>query len=100
MFAHQSALSGEVRVNLDRANLNWLLEETVPGVRVRTFIGLLGLPREDVSVQAACRAVTQTLPAALDLAWMESKGLPLLYSHRAGGVRNYPRVAATRSSGG
>lgn len=80
MFAHQSALSGEVRVNLDRATLNWLLEENVPGVRVRALIGLCCLSREDAPVQVACRTVLQSLPAALDLAWMENKGLPLLYA--------------------
>ncbi len=67
-------------MEIDNAIVSWLLEEDNPGVRVRALTGLCGLPPDHPEVQAARRLVTETLSAANDLAWMELKGLTLIYS--------------------
>ena len=60
--------------------LNWLLEENNPGVRLRTLKALCKLPDNDVVVIAARQLVTQTLPAARDLSWMQLNGQVLTYN--------------------
>jgi hypothetical protein len=59
---------------------NWLLEEDNPGVRVRTMTDLCGFSKDHEKVRAACQVVTQTLPAAYDLSWVNLKGQVLTYN--------------------
>jgi hypothetical protein len=59
--------------------VNWLLEEDNPGVRLRALTSLCGCPPGDPQMQSARRLVLESLPAARDLTWTESKGLALIY---------------------
>lgn len=60
--------------------VDWLLEEDNPGVRLRTLTALCAYPPDREEVRAARQAVTQTLPAARDLSWLELKGQIVVYS--------------------
>jgi len=65
---------------MNKEIVDWLLAEDNPGVRVRTLTGLCGFAKDHEEVRSACRVVTQTLPAAYDLSWVNLKGQVLTYN--------------------
>lgn len=60
--------------------LDWLLEESNPGVRVRTLAQLYDLPDDHPQVVAARQLVTQTLDVARDLSWTEKDSVQTVHN--------------------
>ncbi|MEN6355522.1 MAG: hypothetical protein ABFD83_00395 [Armatimonadota bacterium] len=63
---------------MNAQTLDWLLGEDNPGVRVRTLIGLCGLPNDDSQVITARSLVTRTLDVASDLSWIENDSVKIV----------------------
>jgi hypothetical protein len=64
---------------MNAETLSWLLDASNPGVRVRTLIGLCGVPLDSPEVLEAKKAALAWLPIAQDPTAMNAKGLKLLY---------------------
>ena len=68
------------QMNINHAVISWLLEESNPGVRLRTLTGICGFPEDHPSVQEARGLVKRTILTALDLSWTALKGQVLVYN--------------------
>jgi hypothetical protein len=68
------------KISIGEDNINWLLENDNPGVRVRTLVGLCSYPEDHPFVKEARQRVVQQLKSAHDLSWMALKGQILVYN--------------------
>jgi hypothetical protein len=70
---------GSQKISIGEDNINWLLENDNPGVRVRTLVGLCSYPEDHPFVKEARQRVVQQQKLAHDLSWMALKGQILVY---------------------
>jgi hypothetical protein len=67
-------------ISIGEDNLNWLLENDNPGVRVRTLVGLCSYRENHPIVKEARQRGIQQFKPAHDLSWMALKGQILVYN--------------------